>query len=261
MTLAPLRKTRRAALRVDLRAAHLSGRFDRDPDDLRDELERVERWADIITLTEVDRNARGDVLERFAREHGFQLLRRGNGTKGESAILVHTSVWRVRRWAAVMLAGDLDGMRGGQVAVLALLEHVETRATLLVSTTHTSSGVEGDWARGRRATEHRTAVQTWRRVVREWRRKHRPDAELIVADWNLDAHKPWVRAWIRSAWPGLLLPRQLPKQGSHGGRLIDWCLTRRIRRVQLIVMRLTDASDHRGVRITGTIRPRKEHRP
>lgn len=259
MLVAPLARSRRAALWASLRAVHLSGRYDRSPKSLRRQVEAAAEWADVITLTEVDRTARGDVLRELA---GFRLLRRGDGQRGESAILVRTTVWEVVAWDAVMLVDDLDGMRGGQVASIALLRHRATGRTLLVSTTHTSAGVEAGWTASARAREHRDAVTVWRHTVRAWRRRHRPDSELVVADWNLNAHRPWVRAWIRSAWPGLTLPKWLPKRGTHGRRLIDWFLTRRIRRARLRVMALTPASDHRGIRITGTIRPRnrKEHR-
>ncbi|MBB3041233.1 hypothetical protein [Nocardioides soli] len=261
MLVAPLRKSRRAAHRAahwaDLRAVHLSGRYDRSPESLREQLEAAARRADVITVTEVDRPQRGDVLRGLA---GFRLLRRGNGQRGESAILVRTAVWEVVAWDAVMLVKDLDGQRGGQVAPIALLRHRATGCTLLVSTTHTSAGVEAGWAASARAREHRDAVAVWRHTVLAWRRRYRPDGELVVADWNLDALRPWVRAWIRSAWPGLTLPKRLPKKGTHGRRLIDWCLTRRIHRPRIRVMALTPASDHRGIHITGTIRPRKEHR-
>ncbi|MDF1603412.1 hypothetical protein [Nocardioides sp. YIM 152315] len=245
--------------RATVRLAHLSGRYNRPAWLLRRQLRDAAVSADIITVTEVDRPKRGKALRDVP---GFLALRHGGGGDwGESAVLFRDGVWRVRRVGYYLLARDLDGMRKGQVAVLALLEHVSTGRTLLVSVTHTPSGVEAAWSSAR-ARQYRDTSQTWRRLVREWRRDHRPDAELLVADWNLDAHKPWVREHTHAAWPGMKQVSPPPIGGTHGKRLIDWPLTRRVRGVKVRILAKTAASDHRPIGITGTIRPRKrkEHR-
>lgn len=239
--------------RARLRATHLSGRYNRPAWLLRRQVRDAAVSADIITLTEVDRPKRGRVLRQVP---GFTLLRYGSGDAGESAILVRDGVWHVEHWGIRMLATDLDGVRKGQVAVIALLEHVSTGRTLLVSTTHTPAGVESAWGAAR-ARQYRSTERAWRGLVREWRREHRPDSELLTADWNLCQHQPWVREHTAQAWPGMRQVRPVPVGGTHGKRLIDWPLTRRVRGVKVRILPKAAASDHRGIHITGTIRPRK----
>ena len=238
--------------RARLRATHLSGRFNRPAWLLRRQVRDAAVSADIITLTEVDRPKRGRVLRQVP---GFTLLRGPDGDRGESAILVRDGVWRVVRWRWVMLATDLDGVRKGQVVVIALLEHVSTGRTLLVSTTHTPAGVESAWSSAR-ARQYRDTSQAWRQLVITWRRWWRPDGTLLVGDMNLCLHQPWVREHTAQAWPGMDQVRPVPVGGTHGKRLIDWPLTRRVRGVKVQILPKSAASDHHGIHITGTIRLR-----
>lgn len=244
------------ALRLD----QLSGRYDRAPRLLANQLEASARHVDLIAVTEVDRPARGDVLEL----PGWTVVRGHDGARGESALLSRDATWRPRRRTILRLDTDMVGMRGAWYAPIALYEHTRTGATLVLTAGHTPSAVEAAWRRSARAVEYRSGVEQWRRVVLAWRREHDPDGEVATADWNLSLHLAWVRAHSAEAWPGLMPvpPSRTPAAGSHGRRLIDWPITRGVHDRTLRVLPPHRASDHRGVRLTGTIhtRPtRKEH--
>lgn len=212
----------------------------------------------IVSVTEVDRTGRGDALADIP---GTQLVRGPDGARGETAILVDTAHVEVLKTARTMLIDDLDGMRGGQVAVAILGRDRETGCTVLYSATHTASGVESGsksrlWRAGVRAVQYQQAARAWRRWLKELKREWRPDAAVAVADMNLNLLFAATRAYVRTVWRKARLPHY-PGRGTHGRRLIDWFLSWRLRKPALTVLKKSPASDHCPIGITGTIRPRK----
>lgn len=241
------------ALRLD----HLAGRFDREPITLDAQVSQSTKHVDLIALTEVSGHQRAKVLDR----PGWTVLRGPDGDLGEVAILARDAEWRVLAWKVVVLGPDL-GPGGQVVGIIAVFENVHTGDTELVGEAHLPATVEGGFlARTRRAAAHQAAVQKWRREVRRWRRRYKPDGEVITADWNLNLHRAFVRAWITVAWPAMHLPKRIPAAATHrGGRLIDWPIAHRIPDLAFRVLAQSPASDHRGIRVTGTIRPRKKRK-
>jgi hypothetical protein len=231
---------------------HLSGCTFRAPGLLGQTIVRSTARVGLITVTEADRAVRGDELEH----DGWTLTRGVDGVRGESAILSDDAVWRRLEHEVVQLGGDLDGIRGEWWAPVALFEHLQTGLTLLVTPTHTPASVEASWAHGLRARQHRAGVEAWQRVVSDWSEQHQPDAALAVADWNLNLHRDWVRDWVREEWPGMTpIPvKTVPAGGSLGRRLVDWPISTGIADRSLTVLPKHPASDHRGIRMTGTIR-------
>jgi hypothetical protein len=227
---------------------HLSSRYDRSPRTLRSALNRSRRLgATIITVTEVDRPRRTRALWRWARWRGWVVVQDRTSRKtAETALLVDARVWIVRRQHTHVIGPDDAGRP--VLAVMALLAHRASGRKLLVSTSHLLSSVEGAWA-GRRAARHRDHVEAWRQANRRWRERHRPDAEVAVADWNLDLRRPWVREWVRGAWPGMRTPPRIPRVGTHGPRLIDWPLVRGVDVIGFDVLDAHPHSDHRGIRL------------
>lgn len=236
---------------------HLSGKFNRSAELLRAQVLAAAQWADVITLTEVNYDDRGAVL---ADLDGWTLLRGHDGPQGESAILVRADTWRVRDWATQLLSDSVPAARNRIVVVIALLEHVETGLTLLLSAGHMPASVERGWrARTARVRAHISCALAWRRLLRDWWRRYRPDGGLVVADWNLNLLRGWVRAWARKvfhAWRPPA-PDRTPAEGDLGRRLISWAIGRRLRGLHLRVSRRDPASDHRGIRLTYWIRPRR----
>lgn len=244
-----------------LQADHLSGRFDRAPALLRDQVAAsLAAGSTIVTLTEVDRRPRAKALRSI---EGTRTLR-APGTTGETAILLDRATWKVVRWGARWVTGPV-GPRRGVMLTWAIVRHRATGATGLVSVVHYPSGVEGSWrTRARAVLAHRSAVAKVRAVHRRKRRRRRRngrplDFELHMADWNLNLHRAWVRAWVRSVWPALkAVPKVVtPSRGTHGKRLIDWPVSRRVVLRRLVVLPGHPASDHRGVRLTGKVRKSK----
>lgn len=252
----PLRRRRWSTAAV--RQRHLSGKFSRSANLLRAQVEAAAAVCDIITLTEVDHASRGQVL---ADLDGFTLVRGHDGPAGESAILVRTNTWRVRAWSTELLVDDVPAARSRIVVPIALLEHIASGATLLLSPGHMPAGVEGSWkARTARVVAHLACVRRWRRLVRRWRRRYGPDAVLVVADWNLNLLRLWVRAWARTSWPSLRPPRRknTGTVGDLGRRLISWPLGRHLLDLTLRVLAPDPASDHRGVELHYVIRTPEE---
>ena len=83
----------------------------------------------------------------------------------------------------------------------------------------------------------------------------------MVADWNLNLHRVWVRAYLRATFPAFRAPQKRPAGGTHGARLIDFPIGLRIVGLTMRVLReesdVLDASDHLPIRIRGTIRKRR----
>lgn len=236
------------------KAAHLSGRWDRPPRSLRRQLRRAaKRGATLLTLTEVADRGRPDAV-RLPGWTTCQDVDGPGGSRfdlGECAIMVDDDAWRVLRWRTYVIGPD-RGPGNRVIMVMALLASRETGRTLLVSTSHLMSGVEGNW-RGQRAAFFRQDVDRWRRINLTWRRAFKPDAEATVADWNLDLHRAWVEAYLEDAWDGLDAPLRLPKGGTHGRRLIDFPRTRRLGTVNLRIRSSLGASDHRELWWSGNL--------
>lgn len=236
------------------KAAHLSGRWDRSAHALHQQLRRAaKRGATLLTLTEVADGKRPGVvhLEGWTACHDVD----GKGGKmfdrGECAILARDDTWKVLRWRSYVIGPD-RGPGNRVIIVMALLEHLGTGKTLLVSTAHLMSAVEADW-RGRRAGFYRQDLDRWRFIHASWVRMFKPDAEATVADWNLDLHRAWVRDALDGAWDRLNAPRQLPRGGTHGARLIDFPRTRNLGTVNLAIRSSLGASDHQEMWWSGSL--------
>lgn len=246
---------------TDLRVDQASGRFDGDATAVEALICDSMLHSDIILTTESRR--RVDLFARISRQGRWSVHHRGRGPLGECAVLADRNVWTVRKFHAYEIGPDL-GPGDVEVAALALLEHVDTHVTVLVSVAHLPAGVEGIWSkRPARVIAYLRCVRRWKRLLRQWSHEHRPDAVLVTQDSNLNVFRLWVQKWIKVTWIGYTLPENLGSKGSLGRRFIDWPLARRVRNFTCQVLadagKLAAASDHQRVRIRGTIRPRRKH--
>jgi hypothetical protein len=233
--------------------AHLSSKWNRPRWTLKRQLRRAaEQGATWLTLTEVADGKRPEAVHLPGWSKAHQTDPAKPFDLGECAIMAKDSEWEIRRWRTYVIGPDL-GPGNRIVMVIALLRHRLTGSTLLLSTSHMPSSVEGEW-QGRRANQYRLALDRWRRINLAWRRAFQPDSEAAAADWNLDYRKPWVRAFFRGAWPGMSEPDMLPKAGTHGPRLIDMIRTRGWDRVKVRIRSARGASDHRELWVHGWIR-------
>lgn len=239
---------------AELHLEHLSGRWDKEAALLDADVSEAQGHVDIMTLTEVRDGLRPDVLPR----RGWTVLQdRANGDMAECAILVRDETWRVAHWRAEVLGPDM-GPGGRVVGVFAVLVHRRTGLRVVVGTAHLPSAVEGTWLRrGRRVVVHQRSVQRARRRMRRMYRRFGCDAALFAADWNVNLRRDWVQRWVRAAWPVMRTPKHIPNRGTHRSRLIDWPVARRIPNLTMRILPPTPASDHRRIRVTGTITRRK----
>lgn len=229
------------------RLDHLASKWNRSPESLGADIERsIRQGANVISCTEVADGKRWQALQ----VDGWTTCQdRDPWQAGESAILVDDSFGDVLEWHTEQIGPDL-GPGNAVYAVVAIVEIRDTGKILLVADAHLPSSVESKW-KHRRGAEFRKMVHNYKRLVRRFRKKWKPDAECVWADWNLNLNLAWVRAWARSLWARrkTLGKRKTPGRGSHGNRLIDWPVTHGLRRRKLTVLPLTAGSDHRGVRL------------
>lgn len=181
-----------------------------------------------------------------------------HGDADEIAILSEADEWQTVYYEATILGPDL-GPGGREIAGILIVRNARTGALLLLSKAHLPASVERDFYHSARGTAYRKCVQVWRARVKALAKKYGVDAQLVYADWNLDLHKPWVRDYIKKAWPELDLPPRIPKWSTHaGGRLIDFFLYDGLTVKSWAQLPDSDASDHRGTELDAEIPSRKD---
>jgi hypothetical protein len=141
-------------------------------------------------------------------------------------------------------------MAGNIGAAVAVLKHKHSNNKIVVSVVHLPSSVEGQGrVEGGRRDEWYEARRNWVRRVKQLRRKYDADAMMIIADWNIDLKRAWVRTLIKSLFPTWRwVWNEFPNIGTHGNRLIDFTLIKGKLRIakKPKIHRITGASDHRG---------------
>lgn len=226
---------------------HLSTRYDRSVESLERVLRSyIKDGADIITLTEVDSEKREKVIRSF---EGWGSITGDKTGRDDCAVMWKQSEWEVIHAETFNVAKYMAGNIGAAVAVL---QHKHLRYRIVVSVVHLPSSVEGE-ARvmGGRADEWFLARRNWVRRVKKLKRAYKADAMAIIADWNIDLKKRWVKVLIKSLhprWKFVWNLSDLPAGGTHGKRIIDFTLIKgKIRVVKRPkIHRTTAASDHRG---------------
>ncbi|HSX68117.1 hypothetical protein [Nocardioides sp.] len=243
-------KAPKVARNTELRIDEISSRWDRPVASLKADIDRSSAAADVILLTEVyDRRA---ALARIVPA-GWTLHQVTGSDLAEVAILTRDAEWVALHYSANVVGPD-PGPGNRVVCGLAVLEHTNGHR-FMVSISHMPSGVESNWA-GKRARIYRRAVKGIEKLHTDRFFTYAPNAEAAFADWNLNAHRRWVRAYFKSAVRRMTFPRAaiVPKGGTHaGGRLIDFFLRRGWRVNRWVILPATDGSDHRAIRVHGQI--------
>lgn len=207
---------------------HASGRFDESPSWLRRDLARWRDLASVITLTEVADGKRKDALH----ESGWTLTSGKGEGPGECAILHDRRKWRRRAKYVVKITdgGGTGRLHAPLYATTAVLQRRGTGRMLIVSSTHMPAHVETLLRLGRKAQP----ATTWRRAANVWAehiaaaRGAYPEADVwVVADFNVDARRDWVRRTVRDAFltAGADLQVVHTDTGTHGDRRIDFGLS------------------------------------
>lgn len=215
---------------------HSSGRYDRSQGKVRGALDRyADLGADVVTLTEYHGKDHRDVLTSWALTEEYD-VGQGPGGEGNCAIAVRGPYFRIERfWHHQLSEHEQRRGPGGPpppYAATALVEHVPSGERCLWSVAHLPPNIEGDWrergpfgGRVYRVWLFLAVVAEWKRHTRALRKRYGVKAAL-VADWNLNMERPWVRAMIRARFPRLRLTwRRFPGPGTHHRRVIDATVT------------------------------------
>src|SRR3982751_5404711 len=188
---------------------HCSSRFDRSADALEHDLDDWMQRASVITMTEVARSSK----EQAMREAGWGYWNAPTsmGVRADDcAVLWDQSEWRQQDHWVRKLHGPWHSVYhvlAGLAATTTLLKHTVAGTTMLVSVAHLPSGVEaggqwrdfGSWWQNRK-TAHQNSVTAWATHLRDLSNKKKPDAVLVVADWNLNLKHDWVRNYLYDAF-------------------------------------------------------------
>lgn len=209
---------------VRFRHVHVSGYHGATGAQIRAILDthRANAAVAVITGTE-NYNGQDDLAWKAA---GWQTFR-----VGELTITWRTSVLEQARpdqagWGRQLT--DLPWFRGtgdllnGLSSACVHLRVIENERRVIIRWAHMPSSVQegGGWSKvAQRVRVYHAAMRSWRHIVRLSLRNH-PDAVLIiVADWNLDHGRRWVRRYLRR----YLKPLEpvLAHEGTLGSREID----------------------------------------
>lgn len=208
---------------------HCSSRFDRSPASLESDLDTWMGASDLITVTEVTNNARAARL----RETGWGYYNASIGVDSDNcAVAWDTSTWhRVYGKVVRLSSGTFDRLNGMNnlyiYSCTVVLKHTASGHKLMVSVSHLPSHIEGPggwahidgWQARKRAVL--TALSHWSTHVSSLSLIQRTDAQLIVADWNLNLKATWVRQLLHDTWGSdyALAWQNMPTSGGslHGG--------------------------------------------
>jgi hypothetical protein len=214
---------------------HCSSRFDRSAASLEADMDDWMAHSSLITVTEVRRDQKAATL----REAGWAHYNSPLGNNADvCAIAWKTSTWHrkdafVRKLSSVRYVRALANKPGPPTyACNAVLKHVVTDQTLLVSVTHMPAHLEGHWAHPgtdawrARKQAYTDAMHGWSNLVLALERRYRPAGVLVVADWNLNLKEQWVRDYMAGHWTKAGLRRawvHFPTAGGSlgGNRIID----------------------------------------
>src|SRR5678815_4611690 len=187
---------------------HCSSRFDRSAVSLEEDLDAWQGRSDLITLTEVNKDQRASRMKEKGwsyfnakKDHGQDEC--GIAWKDSEFIRKHASVRR--------LNNDRFYRLNGQPALpiwsaTVVLRHAPSGHRLLVSVAHFPEFMEGrryrtidDHWRARKEA-YTSALRNWGNQVNAFDAKHKCDAVLATADWNIDLKHEWFSDAITSSF-------------------------------------------------------------
>ena len=180
--------------------------------------------ADVIDLSEVAAH-RGSLVA-WAWDMYYNLHHSSERGKSENAVLVHQEFGTVliERHPLLTPLRLRTARKAPLHAIKVLIRTHVTGSRIWDVATHAPAHVEG---KGRLLPGW--ASEVYRSVMlglTELTYGRRADGRIISADWNLNVRRRWVRAYLRSLFPGTKPGwdfKSLPERGTIGGhgRLID----------------------------------------
>ncbi|MCH1867307.1 hypothetical protein [Nocardioides sp. CFH 31398] len=234
-----------------LRHLHSSSAWTTAPPVVAADVGGWQRSVDLLTMTE----SGGGVRQAALRAPGWSTAwfeGRGPrpGRRADASVRWRDAVWVERARASLPLSERTYPVKEGAArgitpnATAAVLERRDTGVVLLVTVAHLPSLVERADGTGldrapelaSRLAAYGDALAGYREQVDTMTRRHDPDVRLVVADWNVDAKRPWARTLLREAWAGSGLVPAWPasydgpgtfddeREGHVRSRLIDGAL-------------------------------------
>lgn len=180
--------------------------------------------ADVIDLSEVA--ARHNFLLGWAELNGYHVAHSEKRGEAENAVLVRKDFGDILlvRHPLLTPVRLRTARRAPLHAIKVLIREYRTGCRIWVTATHAPAHVEGRGGllRGWASKVYRSVMLGWTELTYG----RRADGRIISADWNLNLRRRWVRAYLRSLFPGTRPGwdhKNLPDRGTIGahGRLID----------------------------------------
>lgn len=217
---------------VAFKHIHASSRYDRSLESLEVSVRRQVNDAPLVTFTEVAFEARERVLRKVGREKGYGVVSGDASNADDCAIMFDKKrfelIYSEQFKSATQVIYRTDGVqRDLPYSTIAVFKDKLNGKTFVVSVGHYASGVQGALAKNdqtyRRAIQWRQSTKNTKNRVNKLARQYKADARLVVADWNVDFKKLWVRTLVkaiapsyRNAWKNVKVAG-----GTHGKRIID----------------------------------------
>lgn len=229
---------------------HSSSRFD-GLESLEASVRRYTSSAQLVTLTEVAEKGHQRVLRKISREAEFGLIAGDNGGADDCAIMYDKNRFELVYTEQFKSA---NGVKSNPPhSTIAVLRDIKDGRKFVVTVGHYASGVEGALAKNERT--YRRAIQ-WRRSVANTKnranqlaKEYDAKACMVVADWNVNFKRAWVRAMVKAIAPSYTntWTRVNIEGGTYGNRLTDATLLRgRMKVLDTAKLYRDDASsDHR----------------
>lgn len=239
---------------------HHSMRFDRGEAAIISALKEHRAQATVVTGTE----GGAPRFVGFLKADGWGVRHEpGPFARDDVWITWDESVWEPRVGWVQELSDETFIRRRTHLAVQKL-RHREEKTRIFFMAHHLPAHIEKEFLdqnlRNVRVRAYNESLRTIRELILRLQKGH-PNAHfVVVGDWNLDFHKPWVprRLGARLRNTGLRKAVIPPgTRGTHGRRLIDWAVTDL--KASGRVLPLIKASDHHPVVLTYDI-PR-DHTP
>lgn len=206
----------------DVRHTHLSAHDGHASEALARYVGDSATWADLLTLTGVSAPATVEML-RSARGMWFY-----QGSLDEAAC--DSAIGWGPAWD--FACGSIHNLSGGPSATSVVLQEYQSPRKILVSVSRMPAEAEELGVPWKFGFYHHTLL-AWKRHVTEMTEDLGVSGAMVVSDWNLDIERPWIRRWVRLAWPELHNTRRANPVykvdgrvlGTHGSRATDWTLS------------------------------------
>lgn len=236
---------------------HSSSRYDRSLASLEASAARYNSDAELVTYTEVEFERRERALRR-ANGKAFGLVSGDESNANDCAIAYSKErfelLYEEQFQNATQVIYRTDGhQRDLPYSTIGIFKDKKNGKVFVVGVAHYASGVEGELYRNdqtyRRAIQWRQSTKNTKKRVNRLAKKYNADARMVVADWNVNFKKAWVRAMVKliapsytNAWTNVNV-----SGGTHGNRIIDATILRGALKVKGSAKLYADdaSSDHR----------------